>query len=308
MGVPFQITLYAESEAEALNAAKAAYHRIEELNQILSHYEYESELSRLSRSAGSGKSLSLSDELWTVLDRAQALSRQTDGAFDVTIGLCARLWSKARHDKEFPSDHHLSMVLKTVGFQALELDPNKKTATLHKDRMLLDLSGIAKGYALDEAWQTLKKKGIRTALIQAGGDLRACGSPPDKEGWIAALATPSSNSNSKPLASVQLHDKALASSGDLIQFVEIGGKHYSHILNPLTGIGLTNRCLVHVIAPDGMTADSLATTLNVLGPEKGIALVEKKEGVEARISIATEQGVEIFDTTGFASFLIENRE
>lgn len=302
MGVPFQITLYAESETVALDAVKAAYSHVEALNQSLSHYEYESEISRLSRSAGSGKSFPVSPELWTVLSTAQDLSLQTQGAFDVSIGLCARLWSKARRDKAFPTEHHLNMVLQTVGYQDIHLDPSSKTVTLNKPRMLLDLSGIAKGFALDEAGKVLEKQGICTYLVQAGGDIRACGSPPDKPGWIVGLTSPESQKD--PVTTIQIKDRALASSGDLYQFVDINGQRYSHILDPKTGIGLTTRVLVHVIAHDAMTADSLATALNVLGPEKGLALIKGKSGIEARISVLTDEGVEIYDTSGLAKYMV----
>ncbi|WP_300539667.1 FAD:protein FMN transferase [uncultured Nocardioides sp.] len=173
MGMAFRIIVHSEDEAKAKRAAKAAFDRVAVLNQIMSDYEPESELSKLSNLAGSGKAAKISDELCSVLDRAQALAAQTGGAFDVTAGASVQLWRRARRVKRLPPQYVLAKALKTVGFRTLKLDAKKCTAQLTGPGTRLDLGGIAKGHALDEALAVLKKHGLRQALVSGGGDIVA---------------------------------------------------------------------------------------------------------------------------------------
>ncbi|MEW6157870.1 MAG: FAD:protein FMN transferase [Verrucomicrobiota bacterium] len=282
MGLPFRIVLYASNAGHAETAARAAFARIEQLNAILSDYEYDSELSALSRTAGEQRAIPVSRELWHVLARAQDLARRTDGAFDVTVGPFVSLWRKARREKRLPEPERLAEATKAVGFQKLHLDPRRQTAELKVPRMRLDLGGIAKGYAIDEALKTLQQHGIRRALVSGGGDMAVSDPPPGQRGWrieIAPLDVP----NAPPKNYVELEHGALATSGDVFQRLEIEGRRYSHIVDPKTGVGLADHSLVTVIARDCMTADSLATAVSVLGPKRGLDLVEKTPGAAAYI-------------------------
>ncbi|MBY0456806.1 MAG: FAD:protein FMN transferase, partial [Gemmataceae bacterium] len=154
----------------------------------------------------------------------------------------------------------------------VRLDADKKTVQLLTPGMQLDLGGIAKGYAADEALKLLREKfGITSALVAAYGDI-ACGDPPPgEEAWKVDIA-PIAKSQ-KP-RSLKLANQAVSTSGDLEQFVEIGGVRYSHVLDPKTGIGLTGRRSVTVIAPNGITADSMTKAVSVLSPEAALKLVE----------------------------------
>ena len=149
MGLPFRIVLYAADKLTAEAAAGAAFGRIQQLNAILSDYEDDSELSRLSRTAGSGQAVRVSDELWFVLRRAQKLAERTDGAFDVTVGPVVSLWRKARREKKLPDAERLAQALEAVGHQKMRLDSRSRTVQLLVPRMRLDLGAIAKGYATD---------------------------------------------------------------------------------------------------------------------------------------------------------------
>ncbi len=277
MGTDFRIVLYAEEKIDAREAAAAAVEEIQRLNQILSDYEAESELSQLSDTSGSGKTVSLSEDLWTVLAASQNLSKETSGAFDVTIGSCVRLWRIARFRKTMPKTEKLSQAQKVVGFRHLTLFPEKRSARLEVPNMVLDLGGIAKGYAADIALAILRKRGIRSALVDAGGDLVLGNPPPGQKGWRIEIG----GSKHPDLPILELSNCAVATSGDLEQFVEVDGKRYSHIIDPRTGIGLTTRLQVTVVTPEGMMADSLASALNVLGPAKGSAYVKTLPRVEA---------------------------
>src|SRR5256885_12728393 len=167
MGAPFRIVLYARDKAQAQTVAEAAFRRVEDINAILSDYDTDSELSQLSRSAGSGKAVPVSPDLWKVLIAAQRFAKLSDGAFDITVGPYVDLWRKARREKKFPDPKRLAEARQAVGYDKLKLEHH--TARLLVPDMKLDLGGIAKSYAVDEAMKVLKTHGIRHALAAGGG-------------------------------------------------------------------------------------------------------------------------------------------
>ncbi len=301
MGLPFRIVVYAPDKPTAEAAARAAFNRIKQLNDLLSDYEDDSELSRLSRTAGSGQAVKVSDELWLVLKRAQKLSERTDGAFDVTVGPVVSLWRKARREKKLPDGTRLAEALQAVGYKKLRLDSRRHRVQLLAPRMRLDLGAIAKGYAADEALKVLRRRGITRALVAGGGDMALADPPPGKKGWRIEIA-PLDATNAPPARFVLLANAGLATSGDLFQHVEIGGKRYSHIVDPRTGIALTDHSLVTVIAPDGITADSLATAVSVLGPEKGKKLIENTKGAAVQIVRQPGEKIEITESSRFKKY------
>ncbi len=163
-----------------------------------------------------------------------------------------------------------------VGFQNLKLDPEAQTAMLLRPQMVLDLGGIAMGYTVDEVLAVLAKQGIRRALVDASGDIGVGDPPPGKAGWRVGIAP--LRTDAAPSRYVELANRAISTSGDAFQHVDIGGKRYSHIVDPRTGLGLTDSSSVTVIADHCFTSDGLDTTVSVLGPEKGLALVAKTGG------------------------------
>lgn len=274
MGVPFRLVLYTADRSRAETAARAVWERIAALNAMMSDYDSDSELSRLAATAGSGRAVPLSEDLWRVLERAQALARRTDGAFDVTVGPAVILWRKARRDRALPDPARLARARAAIGWRYLELDAKQRTARLRVPGMKLDLGGIAKGYAVDAALKVLAAGGIRSALVSGGGDLAVSEPPPNRPGWRIEVAPPDAEALGPP-RHVRLRRVGLATSGDLFQHIEIGGVRYSHIVDPRTGVGLTDQSQVTVIARDGLTADSLGTAISVLGPERGLALADE---------------------------------
>ena len=291
MGLPFRITLYASDEAVAKAAADAAFARIAVLNSVFSDYDSDSELSRLSRTAGLGKAVPVSRDLWLVIERAQALAVRTEGAFDITVGPLVKVWRRARRKQELPSAELIAEMRARVGFKNVRLDAAARTVELLVPEMRLDCGAIAKGYAVDEALAVLKSRGIARALVAGSGDMAAGDAPPDAPGWrieVAALDVP----GAPPAQVVHLVNRAVATSGDVFQRVEIGGLRYSHIVDPRTGTGLTDHSLVTVLAPDCMTADSLATAVSVLGPERGLRLIEETPASAARIARKPAEKIE----------------
>jgi thiamine biosynthesis lipoprotein len=288
MGTRFGIILYAPDEATARQASQAAFARIASLDASMSDYRQESELMRLCAKAG-GPPVRVSDELFFVLRRAEEVSRRSGGAFDVTVGPVMRLWRRARRTQKLPDREQLARALARVGYKNVRLDARARTVQLLKPGMQLDLGGIAKGYAADEALKALKKHGVTRALVAAGGDIAVSGPPPEAEGWSVAVARLVGVEKSPP-GKLLLHDAAVSTSGDASQGVEIDGKRYSHIVDPRTGVALVGRMGVTVVAPDGITADSLTKVVAVLGPAKGIPIILETPGVSARVVRRTDDG------------------
>lgn len=290
MSLPVKLVFYAPDEATANRAAEAAYRRVLRLNDILSDYDAESELLQLVGTAGQGKPVPVSDELWRVLIHAQALAQRTGGAFDVTINPVVRLWRRARREKRLPAPEKIEAARQLVDYRKLRLDPAGKTVELVKKGMRLDLGGIAKGFICDEVLAELRAQGIPHAMIVAGGDIGLGDPPPGNPGWTIGVGV--LEPQGPPTQYLCLARCGVATSGDMFQFVEIGGKRYSHIVDPRTGMALVDQGTVTVVAADGMTADGLSTAVSVLGPQRGLPLVDGTPGAAALILRATREGIE----------------
>jgi thiamine biosynthesis lipoprotein len=297
MGTAFRIILYAPEKATARKAAAAAFQRIADLDGIMSDYRKTSELMRLCQKAG-GKPVRVSQDLFTVLARAQEVSRLSDGAFDVTVGPIVRLWRLARRTKKLPDPKKQAEARALVGYQKMMLDRKARTVQFLKKGMRLDLGGIAKGYSADAALAVLQKHGITRALVAAGGDIAVSGKPPGSKGWKVGIA-PLLDPNKKPKRVLLLEDAAVSTSGDAEQHVEIGRKRYSHIVDPRTGFGLTGRMSVTVVARRGIDSDSLTKVVSVLGPKRGLKIIDSLEGISALVVRQGKKGEEEFKSKRF---------
>lgn len=307
MGVPVSIQVYAADGALANEAADAAYARMRELDRILSDYDPDSELMQLVANASPGEDVPVSEELLLVLRESRKQSERSGGAFDVTVGPVVRLWRRARRRRQMPDPRALAAALETIGYQNLRIDADASTVALLKPHMRIDLGGIAKGYAADEALRVLREHGLSQALVDAGGDIVAGDPPPGRAGWRIAIEALKSSAEDDPVL-LELSNAAVATSGDAYQFVEIDGVRYSHIVDPATGLGLTTRSSVTVIAPTGIQADSLASAVSVLGPEKGVGLIEDTSATEAFIVVATESGeATSHQSSGFQEFVVQSK-
>ncbi len=286
MGTRVTITVYAPGEEPARAGVDRAFARIRELNSILSDYDEESELMRLSRQPP-GTPVAVGDDLLAVLARAGAISVLTGGAFDITVGPLARLWREARASATLPDPEMIERARRATGYRKLCIDREAGTVTLLAEGMRLDPGGIGKGYAADAALAVLRETGLSQALVAVGGDLAIGDPPPGARGWRVGIA-PGGGTGNAGVSPRLLANTAVSTSGDAEQFVEIEGIRYSHILDPRTGLGLTGRMAVTVIAPDAATADALATAISVMGSLEGLALVEFLPGIEALILRITE--------------------
>jgi thiamine biosynthesis lipoprotein len=304
MGTKFRIVLYAASKDSATTAASTAFARIAELDGIMSDYRSTSELMRLCDhfSKTNDKPFRVSNDLFTVLSHAQDLSARSDGAFDVSVGPLVRLWRHARRTQKLPDGQELSEAKARVGFEKIKLDPVMRTVRLTLPGMQLDLGGIAKGYAADEALKVLKNAGMRSALVAAGGDIAVSDAPPGESGWTIAIAPLSPSS---PPRSLLLKNAAVSTSGDAEQFVEINGVRYSHIVDPRTGLGLTGRHSVTVVAQRGIVADSLTKAVMMMPPERALKLVEDSGLAAALIVMNLGNGEITQASKRFGQYLIQ---
>ena len=301
MGVPFRIVLYAPTPNSAQGAAAAAFERVKQLNDCMTDYDSDSELSRLSQTSGRNQAVPVSPDLWVVLSRAQELARRSQGAFDVTVGPYVNLWRFARRQETLPDPARLAKARLAVGCTKMQLDPAYHTVKLLVPNMRLDLGGIAKGYAVDQALKTLSRLGITNALVSGGGDMAVSGPPPGKDGWRMELP-PLDASNAPPARFVLLSQAGLSTSGDLFQRLEINGVRYSHIIDPRTGVGLTDHSLVTVIAPDDFTADGLTKVMSVLNPKDALKFIAQTPEAAVRIVRKPADKIEVYESKGFRKY------
>jgi thiamine biosynthesis lipoprotein len=301
MGTEARVVLFAASEEAAREAASRAFARVAALDAVMSDYREDSELMRLCRRAGSGP-VRISDDLFRVLDASERLARDSRGAFDVTAGPLTHLWRRARRRGDLPDEADLRSALTLTGADKLIL--NDHTADLRVAEMRIDLGGIGKGYAADEAAAVLKGLGYPNALVALGGDIVAAGAPPGSSGWTVDVADLRSRDTGPR---VVLRDAAVSTSGDAEQWVEIAGVRYSHIIDPRTGAALTGRRSVTVIAPRGTLSDGLATAVSVLGPIEGISLVTRTPGAAARISVADGDEIRTVTSPTWSYFVAGGR-
>lgn len=297
MGTTLRLKFYATSEVEAARAANAVFDRVEELEQMLSDYRDDSELTQLSLE-GSEAPRVVSPELFEVLQKSQQIAALSGGAFDVTVGPVVELWRKARRTHEMPDAEALAQARAAVGYQNIELNAQNRTVFLRRSRMKLDLGAIAKGYAADQALRLLRSRGINCALIDAGGDLAIGDPPPGKLGWTVTVDSPDTDRGRRP-CNLLLHDVGIATSGNSMQFADVHGQRFSHIVNPATGIGLEGEASSSVIALDGVTADGLATALSVMPPKKGLRMIESVDGASAYLVRQSPRGWQRFSSHGF---------
>jgi FAD:protein FMN transferase len=303
MGVPVRILVYARDKELANAAVHDAFERVRQLNLIFSDYDEDSEISQLTRQAAPGRPTPVSAELATVLAASLDISRRSEGAFDVTVGPLVSLWRASRRTKRLPTAEALATAQKRVGYEAVHVDLKRRVVTLDKPGMRLDFGGIVKGYAADEARAVLKARGFSQCLVALSGDISAGDPPPGQPGWRVGIGG-LEPAREEPKEFVWLKNMCVSTAGDAFQFVEIGGKRYSHLVDPKTGLGITRRVSVTVIAPTGLISDGLDSAAAILGPEKGLKLIETTPGVCARFVELTKSGPQTFEVGDFARYLV----
>lgn len=300
-GTGFHVTFYGDYDddqlAEIEGSVKAALDRVD---QLMSTYKTGSELSRFNR-APVGEPFQLSPQTAEVIREAIRVGDMSAGAFDVTVGAAVNLWGFGpdKHPDRVPDDDAIAKALKEVDYQALKLDGNTLTKT---KPVYVDLSGIAKGYGVDAVARALDDLGVQRYLVEVGGEIRTRGSKPGDEPWRIAVEKPVSNERSVQRI-IELDDSAVATSGDYRNYFESDGKRYSHTIDPRTGRPIKHHLVsVTVITSDCMTADALATAIDVMGPDAGYAMAER-ENLAVYLVVKTPDGFETRSSTAFQRYL-----
>jgi len=302
MGTFVTITLWAPSRQKAEDAINAAFDRIAYLEHMMSSYRADSEVARVNANAYE-REVEVSPELMDVLDLSIQYGRLSGGAFDITMAPLWKLWKSAQRSGIQPDEAAIRSVLPSVGYQNIKLDRKKRTVRFLKPSMEIDLGGIAKGFAVDRALAELRRHGISAALVDAGGDIATMGSPPDTDGWRVGVRNPSDPGGCLPEV-LHFTTGAVCTSGDYERYVEIGGKRFSHIIDPRTGTPVKDMTSVTVIAPDAAAADALATTCSVLGPVAGLNLAARLANVEVMYMVAADNGPPIvIKSLGFDDYV-----
>jgi thiamine biosynthesis lipoprotein len=278
--------------------------RLEAINQSMSTYIQDSEISRFNRFIDIDASFPVGDDFFHVIQRAQQLYTLTGGAWDGTIKPLVDLWGfgEPKRPNRVPDDNTIQDLLKTVGFDRIRVSDERHIQKKHR-AITLDFASIAKGYAVDQVSSVLKAEGIRDFIVEIGGEVFAAGVRKDGNKWRVGVNVPDKDAALQDLYRVaQLSNRAMATSGDYRNFFEQNGVMYSHIIDPRTGYPVQNRVAgVTIIAPDCTMADGLATAVVVMGREKGMALVEQLPGVEGLIIVRDHDGsLRDFPSTGFA--------
>lgn len=277
LGTVCRITIY-DTPTDA--AFRAAFARIKEIEEHMSLHLSTSEIARVNSAAGK-EAVAVSSDTFLVVKKALEIARLSSGAFDPTVGVLVQAWGIGGDSPRRPDDEEIARLLGLVGWQRVVLDEEQETIFLADEGMVLDLGAIAKGYAADEAARLLVEHGVRSAIVNLGGNVLTVGRKVDGSLWKIGIQDPESERGAYALI-VELDDTSLVTSGPYERFFVLEGETYHHILDTTTGYPVENELIsASIITKSSFLADALSTTLFALGPQRGLALVEGLDGVEA---------------------------
>lgn len=309
MGTFAHLKAIAKDADIAKRCVDAAFAVLKNVDDLMSDYKDDSEISLVNKDAAQ-RPVKVSAPTFQVLQKSVEFSRLSGGAFDITIAPLADLWRSAAEVNSVPSDTEIEQARSKVGYEKLILDANEMTVRFVVEGMKLDLGGIAKGYSIDKAVEAMQAAGAVGGMVDVGGDIRCFGLPPKgKKTWRIGLQKPTEPQDQSFFMSVdqvlmvlKLTDAAIATSGGYRRFVLIEGKRHSHIINRDTATGAEGLSSVTIISQNALDADALATSVSVMGPEKGLSLIEKIPDAEA-ILITSSPEYQIIKTTGAGRYV-----
>ena len=291
-------------DADSKKTSEEVSAKIKSLEELMTINAPGGDINKLNENAGKGY-VELNAETITVLKSARKISELSGGAFDITVGPVVKAWGIDTDNPRLPADETLSKLLSLVNYQDVQIDDENNRASLQKPGQIVDLGGIAKGYAGDAAIEMYKEKGIKSALINLGGNVVAHGSKPDGNAWSVGIQNPGA-ANGEVIGVVRVSDKAVVTSGGYQKYFEKDGRRYSHIFNPHTGYPADSGLLsVTIIAPSSVDADGLSTAIFVMGLNRGMDLIKRYGQAEA-VFITTDQ--KVFVTPGLAESFQFNAE
>jgi len=293
MGTTYHITVVTGAFQGVAGLKEKIDFRLKEINHSMSTYQKDSEISRFNRFSEAGQKFKISNDFFQVMKAGQTIYRLSDGAWDATVNPLLELWGFGQGNliHKVPPQNEIAALLPDVGFSNIEILPPdfllKKRAAV-----TIDLSSIAKGYGVDQVADLIRHNGFDDFLVEIGGEIVAAGNRKDGLPWRIGINRPQPGSAFDEVYKVvALHNQAFATSGDYRNFFEAGGVRYSHVIDPRTGYPVSNGVAsVSIVADTCTLADGLATAVMVMGPEKGLDLVNRLEGVEAFIVVEKKGG------------------
>ena len=279
MGTEMEITVVSADEKKAHKAIDAAFEEISRIERMMSTYISGSQISIINKSAGE-KPVKSDAELIGLVKRAVEYAGMTDGSFNIAVGPLIRLW-KIADGGDIPDKDEINRAQGLINYKDIIIDEKQGTIFLRKKGMSIDLGGIAKGYASDRAKAVLKQHGIASGIVAVAGDISAFGRKVDGSKWRIGIQHP--RKKDEFIGVIELQDEAVSTSGDYERFFIKDGRRYHHIIDPKTGEPSDKCQSATVIAKEGTATDALSTGIFIMGPEKGIALVDRLKDVEAVI-------------------------
>jgi FAD:protein FMN transferase len=279
MGTNIELTAAETDRSRVNDAFDAALREISSIEDMMSEWKEGSPISRVNQEAGR-EPVPVPEELFHVIEAAQKISELSGGAFDISWAAMRGVWKFSKGEEKVPAPDEIRAKLPLIDYKSIQLDDSKKTVFLKKPGMAIGLGGIAKGYAVDRAMQVLIRQGIANAIVKAGGDMRVQGTE-DGRPWSIGIQDP--RNREKLIARLPLSNISISTSGDYEHYFVKNGRLYHHIIDPKTGYPARACRSVTILAPDTLTSDPLATAVFVLGPEKGMKLIENLPGIQAII-------------------------
>ncbi len=277
MGTSAHVEFWEPDEQKARQLIERVVSEMQRIDATMSPYIESSELSRINNSAANHP-VKISEELFQLLKKSVRFSEMTKGAFDITFASVGYLYDY--RERKAPSDETIEQRKELINFRSMHFDDSELSVSFTKQGVRIDLGGIAKGHAVDNCISLLEKAGIQNAFVQAGGDSRLLG---DKKGRLWTIGIRHPREKDKVLTQVPLENVAISTSGDYERFFIDKGERIHHIINPKSGKSASDSISVSIIASDSTTADALSTSVFVLGPEKGLQLINQLPGISAII-------------------------
>ncbi|MDI3487260.1 MAG: FAD:protein transferase [Methanolobus sp.] len=293
MDTTVTITVVSSNETSAIEIIDNAFEKIKYVDELMNNYDNSSEISILNKD---DKVTNADPELVSVIDRSIYYSEKSNGAFDISIQPILDLWASKYAPggtNQPPTSDEINQTLKLVNYSAIIVEGNNVSM---KEGMKITLGGVAKGYAVDVAIESLKSDGISSGFVNAGGDGRYIGTKPDGSLWRVGLQNPDKSGDAVTIMNIR--DVAVATSGNYERYFSDEAK-VSHIADPRTGYPSSNLISSTVIAKTAMDADALATSVFILGEKDGLAMIEKLDGVECLIITNDKK---IIRSSGFSSY------
>ena len=280
MGSSFSFTAIHENDTIAWKSIESAIQECQRIERLISSWNPESQTSEVNKNAGE-RPVKVSGELFQLIERAKKVSDLTNGAFDISFASIDKLWKFDGSMTTLPSEKEINASVRLIDYQSIILNKEDTTVLLARQGMKIGFGGIGKGYAANKAKQIMQEQGIANGIVNAGGDLITWGTQADGESWKVGIAAP--DAPGQIVSWVTVSGQAVVTSGDYERYAEIGGNRYAHIIDPRTGWPVTGVRSVTVICPDAELADALATAVFVMGPKKGIELIDQLASIECLI-------------------------